>query len=160
MTDDEPHRATSLSVRRAQIADAEAVRLLVLEAYESYPRELGLRPAPMDSDYVEEIIEKDVWLAPAAGLLSGVIVMRRERGHLFVDNLAVLPSAQGAGLGEALLDFAYSRATELGLPELRLLTHRLMTRNRAYYERLGWQPMGTPTDEHLGRVYFRMAVVA
>jgi len=90
--------------------------------------------------------------------LVGVIVLRRETDHLFVDNVAVAPAAQGTGLGRALLAHAESRAVELDLGELRLLTHELMTENRAVYAALGWEHLDPPADEKLRRVYFRKAV--
>lgn len=65
---------------------------------------------------------------------------------------------QGTGLGRALLANAERRAAELKLGELRLLTHELMTDNRAFYTALGWTRLDAPVDERLPRVYFRKTV--
>lgn len=145
---------TPPSIRRAELVDAPSIQALVRSAYAHYPDQIGVRPAPMDADHVTEILDKDVWLAVHGDELRGVLVLRREREHLFVDNLAVANDAQGTGLARALLDHAARRATELGRRELRLLTHELMTENRALYAHLGWRQIDAPDDERLGRVYF------
>lgn len=142
-------------IRRAEPSDAPAIGALVQEAYAHYPERIGVRPGPMDADHLREIAEKEVWLTPPDGRLLGVIVLRREPDHLFVDNVAVAPAAQGTGVGRALLDHAARRALALGLDELRLLTHELMTENRAFYAHLGWQPIDPPAGERLPRLYFR-----
>jgi len=77
----------------------------------------------MDSDYAREIAEKEVWVYTTDGEVRGVLVLRREPDHLFIDNLAVAPWAQSAGIGRALLEHAGARGVALGVPELRLLTH-------------------------------------
>ena len=56
--------------------------------------------------------------------------------HLRLDFFGVLPSAQGTGLGTALIDHGHRRADALGLPcYLETFTER----NVAYYERRGWR---------------------
>lgn len=61
-------------MRRARSSDAAAIRELVLRAYAHYPDRVGMRPAPMDADYEQEIAHKEVWVAPTEGTPSGVIV--------------------------------------------------------------------------------------
>ena len=146
--------------RRARAEEAAEIAALVRAAYAPYPARIGARPAPMDADYEREIALNEVWVAPGGGAIEAVMVLSHADDHLFVDNLAVAPAAQGSGRGRALLAHAEARAAALGLPELRLLTHELMTENRAIYEHLGWRQTEAPADERLGRVYFRKPTAA
>ncbi len=145
-------------MRRAQVADSEAIGRLVTEAYAHYPARIGDRPAPMDADQACEIVEKEVWVSPPEGEIQGVLVLRHEPNELWVDNVAVAPQAQGRGVARALLDHASVRGKARGLRELRLLTHELMSENRALYEHLGWEQVETPPDERMSRVYFRKRI--
>jgi ribosomal protein S18 acetylase RimI-like enzyme len=90
--------------------------------------------------------------------LAGLIVLRAEPDHLFVDNVAVEPSRQGEGLGRALLAFAGERAAAAGLPELRLYTNAAMTENIALYGRLGWEEYERRAEHGFSRVFFRKPV--
>jgi N-acetylglutamate synthase-like GNAT family acetyltransferase len=146
---------SSSPIRRARPQDADAIHELVQRAYAHYPRVIGVRPAPMDADYPDEIATKEVWVAESVGGVAGAIVMRREADHVFIDNVAVDPAHQGAGIGRALLEQAEGRAREEGIDELQLLTHELMAENRAMYARLGWEETEHRDEEGFARVYFR-----
>ena len=145
-------------MRRAQVADSEDIGRLVAEAYAHYPARIGARPAPMDADQAREIVEKEVWVCPPEGEIQGVLVLRQEPTELWVDNLAVGPKAAGSGVARALLDHATVRGKARGARELRLLTHELMTENRALYDHLGWEQIETPPYERMSRVYFRKRI--
>src|SRR3954452_12200829 len=147
--------AVDHSFRRAVAEDAPAISELVEAAYAGYVERIGLRPAPMDVDYVDEIATREIWVLPGADRLDAALVVHSEADHLFVHNIAVVPERRGEGLGRALLEFAERRAAELGLPELRLLTNELMTENRAMYEHLGWEEIEQRVEHGYSRVYFR-----
>jgi GNAT superfamily N-acetyltransferase len=53
-------------------------------------------------------------------------------GYLLLDNVAVLPAAQGRGIGARLLALADEQARSLGLGEIRLYTNEAITENLAY----------------------------
>jgi ribosomal protein S18 acetylase RimI-like enzyme len=142
-------------VRRARPEDADVIYELVQRAYAHYPEVIGVRPAPMDFDYAHEIAAKEVWVAESGDELAGALVMRREPDHVFIDNVAVDPARQGDGIGRMLLDHAEGRAREEGLDELQLLTHELMTQNRAMYAHLGWEETDRRDEQGFSRVYFR-----
>jgi GNAT superfamily N-acetyltransferase len=112
----------------------------------------------MDADYAAAIEANEVWVLASGERLLGVLVLRREADHLFIDNVAVEPGEQGAGVGGALLQHAEARAAELGVPEVRLLTHELMTENRAIYAHLGWEETERRLEGKFSRVYFRKPV--
>jgi GNAT superfamily N-acetyltransferase len=132
----------------------DAIHELVQRAYAHYPGVIGVRPAPMDADYADEVAAKEVWVADSEGVV-GAIVMRWEPDYVFVDNVAVDPAHQGAGIGRTLLEHAEGRAREEGADELQLLTHELMTGNRVMYARLGWEETDRRDEQGFSRVYFR-----
>ena len=109
----------------------------------------------MDFDYAEQIAANEVWVTEDGGAIQGVILMRWEADHVFIDNVAVDPDRQGAGIGRTLLDHAETRAREEGTDELQLLTHELMAQNRAMYAHLGWEETDRRDEHGFSRVYFR-----
>jgi N-acetylglutamate synthase-like GNAT family acetyltransferase len=72
------------------------------------------------------------------GKLTGCLFLRPETDCLYVGKLAVLPSAQGKGLGRRLLAIAQETAAALGLPALRLETRIELTDNHAVFAAWGF----------------------
>ncbi len=145
-------------IRRARPEDAGAIEALVQAAYRVYVDELDLRPAPMKADQAAEIEAKEVWVAELEGEIVGVLVVRAEADHMFVDNVAVAPGAQGSGHGGALLERAEQVAAERGVRELRLLTNVRMAANRELYAHLGWEETEVRHEHGYHRVYLRKPV--
>jgi N-acetylglutamate synthase-like GNAT family acetyltransferase len=143
----------TVQIRVARPGDARAVAELVQQAYDHYVPRIGARPRPMDEDYPALIAAGQVWVAVDSGVV-GVIVLDHQGDHLQIDNVAVMPERQGSGVGTALLDFAEDRARALGVPELRLFTHALMTENQAYYTRRGYVQTARTLDDGFDRVFF------
>jgi N-acetylglutamate synthase-like GNAT family acetyltransferase len=144
-------------IRRAEPADAVVIATLVRRAYDHYVPRIGLRPQPMDADYPALIAAEQVWVAVDPDVI-GVVVLDDEADHLQIDNVAVAPERQGSGVGSVLLDFAEDRARALGVPELRLFTHALMTENQAYYARRGYVQTSRMIDDGFDRVFFTKAL--
>jgi GNAT superfamily N-acetyltransferase len=143
-----------VTVRRAAAADAEAVAQLVRAAYEHYVPRIGRPPVPMTLDYARVVAAGDTWLAEHGGRLLGVLVLVQFDDHLLVENLAVLPEAQGAGTGSRLLRYAEDVARSRGLREVRLYTHELMTENRAFYPRRGYRETHVSGEAPWRRAFF------
>lgn len=141
-----------MELRLATSADVAAVDALVQRAFAVYVPRMGCRPAPMDEDYAALAAAGSVWVLDAGGgAIVGCVVLTEAPGALLVDDLAVEPERQGAGLGRRLLEHAEARARVLGLPELQLYTNEKMVENQAIYPRLGW----TETDRATSRSGFR-----
>jgi N-acetylglutamate synthase-like GNAT family acetyltransferase len=147
-----------LELRRATAEDVDSVRALVERAYGHYVERLGMRPGPLDFDYAAEVAQKEVWVRGDDGRLVAMLTVHAEPDHLAVDNVAVDPSVQGTGRGRALLRYAEARARALGLDELRLFTHELMTENRAIYAHLGWEETARRAEDGFARVFFRKRI--
>jgi GNAT superfamily N-acetyltransferase len=142
------------TVRPAVPADAAAVPELVESAYRRYVPRIGLRPAPMDADYASLIDGDLVWVAEQDGAVVGVLVLVVAEDHLLIENVAVSPASQGAGVGSLLMHTAERCAREAGVAEVRLYTHELMTENHAYYRHRGFVETHRAVDDGFARVFF------
>ena len=145
-------------IRAATAADAASVVDCVNAAYEQHIAAIGKKPAPMLADYPRLIGKGFVRVAVAGEAIIGVIVMWPEDDHLYVDNVAVLPAAQGTGLGKVLLADADDEARRLGLDEIRLYTNEKMSANLDYYPRRGYVETHRADAEGYRRVYFSRQV--
>lgn len=131
--------ATAAALRRAAPADAAAVRQLTREAYAKWIPVIGREPMPMTADYDAAVNEHLVDLLYVEGQLAALIEMIPETDHLLIENVAVLPSLQGRGLGRRLIGHAETVAISLGLPEIRLYTNKDFTANISLYLALGYR---------------------
>jgi N-acetylglutamate synthase-like GNAT family acetyltransferase len=147
-----------VTTRQARRADAGAVTGVVRAAYVHYVSRIGRIPAPMSADYAALIEAGSVWVAERAGEIVGVLVLSAQADHLLIENIAVSPGAQGAGIGTGLLDLAERHAVALGLGEIRLYTNEAMTENLAYYPRRGFVETHRATEHGFRRVFFGKSV--
>ncbi|MEU7280558.1 GNAT family N-acetyltransferase [Streptomyces sp. NPDC045431] len=145
-----------LDIRIATPADTGRVKAVTDAAYHHYIARIGLVPAPMEADHAADVAAGRVFVAgdPVAGL----VVVRTEADHLYLDNIAVHPDTQGTGLGRRLLAFVEERARELGLPEVRLLTNAMMWENQKMYERYGYEVVERRLDGPYDRIHYRKPV--
>lgn len=127
-----------VTMRTARADDAVAIRALVRAAYARWVPVIGREPRPMQADYDAAIRDHRFDLIEEAGQLVGLIETEARPDHYWVENLAVLPSAQGRGLGRRLLAHAETLAGAAGLTEIRLLTNGRMAANRALYRSVGY----------------------
>lgn len=150
--------ARMVTTRKARPDDAGAVTGVVHAAYVHYVARIGQQPAPMSADYASLIDAGTVWVAERAGEIVGVLVLQSEPDHVLVENVAVSPDAQGAGIGTRLLGLAHREAVAAGLGEIRLYTNEAMTENLAYYPRRGFVETHRATEHGFSRVFFRKSV--
>jgi ribosomal protein S18 acetylase RimI-like enzyme len=147
-------------VRRAQAADRTAVEACVDAAFRDFIAEIGKPPAPMLADYGALIGRGQVHVLEADGELLGLLVSEAKPDHLFVDVVAVRPERQRQGLGRRLMAFAAGEARRLGLAEVRLYTHEVMTGALALYPALGYHEIARRVEDGYARVYFGKRVAA
>ena len=127
-----------LQFRTARPEDAAAIRALVLLAYAKWVPVIGREPRPMTADYDRAVVEHDFDLAQWGARLVGLIETEPRDGHLWIENVAVHPEAQGKGIGRELLTRAERRASACGLAETRLVTNGAFEANIALYQRVGY----------------------
>lgn len=141
-------------IRRATSDDAKAVHAIAQSAYRHYEQALGIRPAPLTTDYRLSIATQDVWLAMAdAGSICGFVIVDIDE-HYWIDNIAVSPCHQGFGVGRCLLRHAERGAENCGFSSIYLLTHALMTDNRRWYARQGYIELDRRIDSGRDRIFF------
>ena len=135
-----------ISIRLAVEADAPALRSIAVAAYQHYVPRIGREPAPVAADYIAR-----------RGQVADFIILVPQPGSLLLENVAVLPPAQGHGVGTRLLALADERARSLHLPEVRLYTNEAMTENLAYYPRRGYTETHRAQQDGFRRVFFPQA---
>jgi ribosomal protein S18 acetylase RimI-like enzyme len=130
--------SSGVSLRPATAADVPRLSELVRAAYAHYVERLGGPPRPMTDDYAEVVRTHRVTVAQRGGGIVGLIVLGVSDEGFFVDNVAVDPSHQRAGVGKALLDHAEIAARDAGFDSIYLFTHERMVENLALYKRIGY----------------------
>jgi GNAT superfamily N-acetyltransferase len=135
-------------------ADVPQLESIAKAAYLPYVPRMGFLPPPATADYAGAVARGEVWRASTPAEAVGLIVLVVKPGYLLLENVAVLPSMQGFGIGTGLLEFAEAQAREHGLPEVRLYTNVAMTENQALYQRRGYVETHRDAVGGLSRVYF------
>jgi GNAT superfamily N-acetyltransferase len=155
MGGDVPRLNPGVTVRPAGQGDADVLRRIAAAAYQPYVARIGRPPAPMTADYDQAVRSGHAWLAVQDGQPVGFAVLIAQPGYLLLENVAVLPTAQGRGIGARLLGLAEEHARSLGLGEIRLYTNEAMTENLAYYPRRGYTETHRAEQDGFRRVFFR-----
>jgi GNAT superfamily N-acetyltransferase len=147
-----------IAIRPAVEADAPAMIRIAVAAYQHYVPRIGQPPAPMTADYAAAARRGQAWVAAMDGEVTGLIILAPQPGYLLLENVAVLPTAQGRGIGAQLLALAEDRARALHLPEIRLYTNAAMTENLTYYPHHGYTETHRAQQGGFHRVFFRKRV--
>lgn len=129
---------TSIEIRLAEPHEAGAIAAIVMAAYAKWVPLLGREPMPMRVDYDKAVLEHRFDLAVEGRTILGLIETVPHPDHLWIENVAVTPSAQGRGIGQLLLAFTEVRAILAGHPEVRLVTNGVFESNIALYGRIGF----------------------
>lgn len=143
------------NLRPAVRDDLASVQGIVRAAYAHYATRIGREPAPMLDDYDALIGESWVHVVEHDGIVQGLLVLIPRDGAMLLDNVAVLPEAQGSGLGRLMLTFAERVAIEAGYRSIRLYTNEAMVENIALYRRVGYVETHRAEEKGLRRVYMR-----
>ena len=144
-----------VTLRPAGDADIGALRMIAAAAYEHYVARIGRAPAPMTADYAQAVRSGQAWVAVERGGIVGLAILVARPGYLLLENVAVLPAAQGRGVGSRLLALAEDQARSLHLSEIRLYTNEAMTENLVYYPRHGYVESHRAKHDGFRRVFFR-----
>src|SRR5262249_18096813 len=123
-------------LRRATADDLPAIRAVIDAAYARYLTRMDKPPAPLFRDYGPSVDAGTPWpVGPPTGAFS---TLPRRDDPVYVENMAVDPSARGRGLGRALMKSPEQNAARRKLNRMALVTHEAMTENQAIYARLGY----------------------
>ena len=140
-----------LSLRRATAADLPTIKSVIDAAYARYLTRMDKPPGPMLRDYRPSVKAGTTWVCGSP--ITAVLTLYPGDDHLLLENIAVHPSAQGRGLGRALMSFAEQEAARRGLTRMTLVTHEVMTENQAIYARLGYAEVERRAEDGYRRIY-------
>ncbi len=82
----------------------------------------------MTAGYAQAVRNCQEWASVEDGKIARFAILIARPGYLLLDNVAVLPAAQGRGIGARLLALAEDHARGPGLSEIRLYTNEATTR--------------------------------
>jgi GNAT superfamily N-acetyltransferase len=125
-------------LRLAETSDTAAVTSVVRAAYSKWTPVLGREPLPMRADYERNIQDHRIEVLIRNGEVAAVLETIDRPDHVWIENIAVSPELQRNGLGRRLLVHAESRAIDLGLSNVRLLTNAAFESNITLYGRVGY----------------------
>ena len=124
-------------------------------AYTPYLERMGgLRPGPMNTDYAAAVAGSEAWVASVDDLVVGFLLLVGEADGMLLENVAVLPSHHGQGVGRTLLELAEQRARSAGHSRIRLYTHVTMAENQLLYERNGYVETHRGGEQGFTRVFY------
>ena len=116
-------------LRPATEADVASIEALVSAAYEKYVSLIGRKPKPMLADYRVAVVQHQLWVHERENALAAVLELIPTEHHMLLENVAVHPSFQRSGIGQALIAFAEGEAKRQGFAEVRLYTNELFPGN-------------------------------
>ncbi len=139
-------------IRKAVLSDYEGAAALeqavYLLHYNNRKDFLRYRTEPLPRDRYAEQLEHTIYLvAEAEGRLLGqaIAYTRGYKDHpvfndmewLEIDDISVLPEAQGKGVGTALFEAMKQEALDRGLHHMELTVWAFNEKARGFYEKLG-----------------------
>jgi GNAT superfamily N-acetyltransferase len=139
-----------IAVRHARAGDAAGILACLAEACEPFRHEYS------EAAFADTVLDPEslqarmgamtVFVAERDGRIVGTIAARAdvEDGHL--RGMAVLPSAQGGGVGRRLLRRALDELTVAGCRRVTLDTTAPLTRAQRFYESAGFRRTGRVSD--------------
>lgn len=141
-------------IRRADPGDEAQIRDCAEQAYARYVAVIGRKPAPMVADFKAQIEAGQVYVSVEGDAFQGFIVFFPKGDHILLENVAVLPSAAGRGVGKSLIGFCEEEARRGGLKAVHLYINEKMTENLSIYPRLGYVEVARRHEDGFDRVFF------
>lgn len=147
-------------IRPANPDDEAQIRDCAEQAYARYVAIIGRKPAPMVADFKAQIEAGQVYVSVEGDAFEGFIVFFPKGDHILLENVAVLPSAAGRGVGKRLIGFCEQEARRGGFTAVRLYTNEKMPENLSIYPRLGYAEVARRHEDGFDRVYFEKRLSA
>jgi N-acetylglutamate synthase-like GNAT family acetyltransferase len=131
-----------VEIRSATEADvdaiAEVLRIAFSEFVGHYTPEALEYVTPAADEIVGRFAEGPMWVAELDGKVVATVSVVREPEQLYIRSMAVLPNAQGHGIGGRLLATVEGYAAENGISTLFLYTTHFSTAAIKLYEKHGF----------------------
>lgn len=147
-----------IRIRLASAADLQNVQLCAQAAYAKYIERMGQVPAPMVADFERQIKQSQVHIAIYSSSFAGYVVFYPKHDHMHLENVAVLPSYSGQGVGKKLVAHVERAASENGFAAVELYTNEAMTENFPLYLNLGYVETERKLQAGFNRVFFRKSI--
>jgi ribosomal protein S18 acetylase RimI-like enzyme len=142
-------------LRPAEAGDVPRLTALVQAAYGPFAERIGRPPRPLTADYADVVRRGRTTVAELGGEIAGLIVLDVDDEGFLVDNVAVDPSHQGAGVGRVLLEHAEASARRAGFDSIYLYTAEAASENLALYDRIGYREYDRRLHDAVCLVYLR-----
>ncbi len=140
---------SDVQIRIASPGDAEKIGSLIREAFAPlenfYTTEAFAAVTPNAAEIRARFSEGAIWAALKNEEIIGTVSTVIEGKLLYIRSMAVLPSAQGLGIGRALLEAVENYAIENGFENLFLYTLPFLSGAIRLYEQNGFE-RGTDTS--------------
>jgi GNAT superfamily N-acetyltransferase len=143
--------ATPLSIARATLADADGVLSCLRAAFEPYRTRYttaGYEDTVMTADSVRQRIDTMTVLVARndAGQIIGTVGAAASGAEGHIRGMAVVPSSQGGGIADALLQAIEKELMAAGCSFVTLDTTAPLVRAIRFYERHGYVASGAVSD--------------
>ena len=148
----------NIDIKPALAEDLPEIKSCARSAYGIYVERIGREPAPMIADFENAIKKQIIFVARFADAPSdflGFVVFYQRGDHLHLENVAIMPNAQGIGIGRRLISFVEQAAREENCKAVELYTNEKMVENLSLYPRLGYKETERRQEDGFNRVYFR-----
>lgn len=129
---------TAIAINAAIPSDVDSIRDIVRAAYSKWIPLIGREPRPMVADYEKAIEIHQIDLLQVGPDVVGLVETALKEDHIWIENIAVRPEAQGKGYGSILMGHAEKRGVAGGVAEVRLLTNEAFASNIALYAKCGF----------------------
>lgn len=131
-----------VEIRLAMPGDEEMVARLILEAFEPFREQYtpgGFADTTATADVIRErLMTARIWLAFDGEDAIGTVTALPEPEKVYIRSMAVVPRAQGRGVGQKLLDALERDSRERGFKKLYLYTTFVLPGAQPLYEKNGF----------------------
>jgi len=154
--------ANEIKIRRALPEDAAAIehvlRIAFAQFANDYTAEALAYVTPASDEIVDRFVEGPMWVAETeTGEAVGTVSVVHEPEWLYIRSMAVLPAAQGHGVGGKLLQAIEDHAFDERFNTLFLYTTHFSTDAIRLYEKHGFKRgRETTAEEWCGTPGFEM----
>jgi ribosomal protein S18 acetylase RimI-like enzyme len=150
----------TLTIRPATAADADAVALVLAEAFAEFQplyTPAGYQATtPARQEIAQRFADGPIWVVEQDGRLAGTISAILREDGVYLRGMAVAPAARGCGVGRALLSQVQEFAAANKRQHLYLSTTPFLSSAIRLYERAGFIPTSAPPYELFGTPLFTM----
>jgi putative acetyltransferase len=153
-------KKSDIQIRTAAPADAPSIAALLHESFveyrASYTERAFAATAPAAEQIQSRMTEGPHWVAVRDGAVVGTVSVVPRGESLYIRGMAVLPSARGHRVGEALLRQVEDFASAHGHRRLYLSTTPFLSRAIRLYEHAGFRRTDEGPHELCGTPLFTM----